>query len=85
MIIIYGHMISEGVSIPEAEGRGCIPMNVLAPIKDAMKGNLDAWSGMVRVELGGLRNLTEWVWNTCDEGGTVLKSGDLALGMDCDT
>ena len=59
-------------------------MTVMAPIQDAMKGNLDAWSGMVRVDWGGLRNLAEWGWSKCDEGGTVLKSGEIALAMDCD-
>ena len=49
-----------------------------------MKGNLDAWSGMVGVDWGGLRSLAEWGWSTCNNGGTVLKSGDLALGMDHD-
>ena len=58
---------------------------VLAPIHDVMKGNLDAWLGMVGVDWGGLRNLAEWGWSTCDKGGTVLKSEDLALGMDCDS
>jgi len=64
---------------------GCILTNVLAPIQDAMKGNLDTWSGMIRVDWGSLRNLAKWGWSTCNEGGTVPKSGDLALGTDCDT
>ena len=51
------HVISEGVRILP---KGCVPMNVLAPIQYATKGNLDAWLGMVRVDQGGLRNLAKW-------------------------
>ena len=60
-------------------------MNVLAPIQDATKGNLDAWLDMVGADQGCLRNLVEWGWSGCDTGGIALKSGDLALGMDCDS
>jgi len=59
-------------------------MTVLAPIQDVTKVNLDAWSGIVGVDWGGLRNLEEWGWSECNRGGTALKSGDLALGMDHD-
>jgi len=37
-------------------------MNVLAPIQDVMKGNLDAWLGIVGADQGCLRNLVEWGW-----------------------
>jgi len=34
-------------------------MMVLATIQDAMKGNPDAWSGIIRVDNGGLQGLAE--------------------------
>jgi len=39
---------------------------------------------MIGVDWGGLQSLAEWGWSKCNEGGIVLKSGDLALGTDCD-
>ena len=65
--------------------RGCILPRVLVPIHDAMKESLGIWSGMVGHDRGGLRNLAEWGWSICIEGGTVLKSGDLALGTEYDS
>ena len=64
---------------------GYVPMIFLAPIQDAMKGNLDTWLGIVRADWGCLRNLVEWGWSECNAGGIALKSGDLALGTDHDT
>jgi len=64
--------------------RGCILTRVLAQIHDVTKESLGIWSGMVGHDWGGLRNLAEWGWSICNKGGTVPKSGDLALGMDHD-
>jgi len=51
-------MTLEGVHIPEGLV-GSIPMTVLAPIQDAMRGNHDAWLDMVGVDRGDLWGLAE--------------------------
>ena len=43
-------------------------MMVLAPIQDVMRGNHDAWSGMVGVDWGGLWSL---------DGANAKKEGQL--------
>jgi len=66
MIVHDGHMTSEGDCIPEAKG---VHSNKSSdPIHNVTK---ETWSGMVRVDWGGLRNLAEWGWSTCDKEGQL--------------
>src|SRR5882724_9076392 len=60
-------------------------MNVLVPIQDVMVGSSNAWLGRVGDDWGLLWSLADRGGGACNAGETVLRGGDLALGMDHDT